>query len=225
MKPHERLADVTAPDGTHLVLVRHDGDYYLRANGVELMSTRRSHSEEELATIACGPIADRRGARVLVGGLGFGFTLRCALQVLAPDATVVVAELLRPVIDWNLEPTWGLGHDALADPRVTIKHADVRDVLRSQRGAFDAILMDVDNGAEAFTTAGNAALYTDLGIATAVAALRPAGRLAYWSATEDPPFTRALRRAGLTVETIRSRIHARARSAHVILLATQTAKQ
>lgn len=219
MKPTERLAEATAPDGTRLTLLRHDGAYMLHANGMELMSTRRSHSEAELAELACRPIIDREAPRVLVGGLGFGFTLRAALQLLPERAEVVVAEIVQAVIDWNLNPDYALGGEALGDRRVQVRHADVLDVLREKVGAFDAIVLDVDNGAEPFTTAGNATLYGDGGIRTTIAALRPGGVIAYWSAGDDAPFVKALRRAGLEVTTQRSRTHRTSRSRHTIIVA------
>jgi spermidine synthase len=219
MKRHERLAEATAPDGTHLTLIRHDGAYLLRANGAELMSTRRSHSEVELADVACLPIADRPAAHVLIGGLGLGFTLRATLRVLAPDARVTVAEIVQAVIDWNSNPEWGLSVDTLGDPRVTVRHADVLDVLRASVATFDAIMLDVDNGAEAMVTAKNSALYLDAGIRAAVAALRPGGVLAYWSAVADPPFVKRLERAGLTVTTQRSRAHGSTGPYHEIIVA------
>jgi spermidine synthase len=219
MKPHERLGDTTAPDGTLLRLTRHDGQYYLRAGGTELMSTRRSHSEEELARLACSEVRDRPKAAVLIGGLGFGFTLRAALATLADDATVVVAELLPAVVAWNREPTWGLAHDALSDPRVHLIEGDVLKVLRRSPGAFDAVILDVDNGAEAFTTAGNATLYSETGIALTMAACRPRGVIAYWCANDEPRFTRRLRSMGLRVEVLPRAVYPGARTQHTILLA------
>lgn len=223
MKRLERLAEATAPDGTVLTLLRRDGDYAIRAGNVELMSTRRYHSEEQLAEHACAPLRQRTGARVLIGGLGFGFTLRAALRVLPADAGVVVAEIVAEVIEWNRNPEYGLAADALADPRVTLRHADVADVLREGRGAYDAIMLDVDNGAQALTTGGNAALYRRAGIRLAVSALRPGGRIAYWSADADPRFAALLRGAGLTVEEVRVRAHATSGGSHTLLLARAAA--
>jgi spermidine synthase len=207
VKRTERLDTAIAPDGTELTLLRHDGAYYIRAHGIELMSTRRFHSEERLAELACEPLALQPGAAVLVGGLGFGFTLRAALRCLGGDASVVVVELLEAVIRWNLDPQHELAAAHLADPRVTLLHDDVARVLAASRGRFDAIMLDVDNGPGAFTTSHNARLYRAAGIRTAAAALRPGGRLAYWSADPDPAFEEALRKAGLTVDVsvVRSR--------------------
>jgi spermidine synthase len=221
MQRIEHLADATAPDGTVLSLYRRGNDYGIRVGGVELMSTRRYHSEEQLAIEACRSLEARRGARVLIGGLGMGFTLRAALRVLPADAQVVVAEVVREVIEWNQNPDYPLAHAALADPRVEALHADVADVLRESPGGFDAIMLDVDNGAEALTTDRNAALYRSRGVRQAAAALRHGGRLAYWSADEEPRFAAVLRGAGLIVETLRVRAHATSGSRHALLIATR----
>ena len=219
MKPFRHLATATAPDGSELKLYRHDADYVIRVNGVELMSTRRRHSEERLAHAACAPLHSASGASALIGGLGFGFTLRAALHLLPADARVVVAEILREVIDWNRDPSYALAGDALADARVELRHDDVANVLRSNPAAFDAIMLDVDNGADSLVTKGNARLYDDVGIHTATAALRPGGRLVYWSAGKDPAFVKALRRAGLEVESERVRAHVTSGSFHFLFVA------
>ncbi len=218
MKPFRRLGEATAPDGSVLTLFEHDGAYVLRVNGVELMSTRHHLSEDALGHFACEPVAALPGARVLIGGLGLGFTLQAALRVLAADAHVVVAELLAEVIAWNRDPSYALAHEALADARVEVLHADVADVLRANAGGFDAIMLDVDNGADPLTTSGNAALYRDQGIALAMHALRPSGRLAYWSANNDRAFTRAMRRAGLLVTVTEVRARSGGGTNHAILL-------
>ena len=219
MKKYERLDEATAPDGTVLTLYRHDGAYYIRVGGVELMSTRRHHSEDRLAEVVCEPLGAVAGARVLIGGLGLGFTLRAALAALAADAEVVVVELLEAVIRWNEDPAYDLSGPALRDPRVTIRRDDVARVLAASPGAFDGIMLDVDNGADALTSAHNARLYDSAGIRLAAAALRPGGRLAYWSADPDPAFADALRRAGLSVETIGARAHATRRTSHTLYVA------
>jgi spermidine synthase len=214
----ERLDEATAPDGTRLTLFRHGRDYFIRVGTVELMSTRRYHSEEQLAELCCAPIADRPGPRALIGGLGFGFTLRAALRLLPADATVVVAELVEEVIAWNRNPEYGLAGDALADPRVQLRHRDVAELLAEGRGAYDGILLDVDNGAEVLTTGENARLYGRQGVRLAVDALRPGGRLGYWSADDDPRFAELVRRAGLEVEVTRARAHATAGPKHTLIV-------
>ena len=221
MKRFERLAEARAPDGTEVVLYRHDGVYLIWADGVELMSTRRHQSEDRLAELACAPLRDVAGARILIGGLGLGFTLRAALRTLGADAEVVVAELLAEVIAWNADPAFDLSADAMRDPRVRVVHDDVANVLREHPAAFDAILLDTDNGPEAMLTSTNARLYAARGVASAVAALRPGGTVAYWSAWEDARFAESLRRAGLTVRTARVRAHATGGPTHTLYLATR----
>src|SRR5947208_2083673 len=138
MKKLERLGETRAPDGTTLTLYRHDDEYRIMIGAVELMSTRRHHSETVLAELACEPLRDVRDARVLIGGLGLGFTLQAALRVLAPDARVVVAELVAGVIEWNRNVDYALSAAALADERVELRMADVADVLREHTATFDA---------------------------------------------------------------------------------------
>ncbi len=208
MKPTERLATAAAPDGTELVLYRHDGAYQIRVDGVELMSTRRFHSEERLAELACEHLAGMPAPTVLVGGLGFGFTLKAVLRSVGPAAHVVVAELVPAVVAWNRNAEYALAHEALADPRVELRVGDVATSLQQGAGRYDAIILDVDNGADALTTRANRKLYGDAGVRTAVQALAPGGCLAYWSAEKDPAFVKTLERAGLAVETHSVRVHA-----------------
>lgn len=207
MKPTIERGRAATPDGRTLTLHEHDGSFVIRIDGVELMSTRQHHSEERLAALASEHVRDRPGAAVLVGGLGMGFTLRAALAVLRPDARVTVAELVPAVIAWNAEPAYGLGAEALRDPRVEIVAADVADVIARRRG-LDAIILDVDNGADGLTTATNDGLYAPAGLAAARAALRPGGCLAVWSAGDDPAFVRRLERGGFTVTTERAPLRA-----------------
>jgi Spermidine synthase len=221
VKKLERLDEARTPDGTVLALFRHDGDYLIRADGAELMSTRHHHSEDALAELGCRPLRERATVRVLIGGLGLGFTLKAALRILAPDATVVVAELLRAVIDWNERPDYALAGAALRDPRVELRHADVALVLREQPAAWDAIMLDVDNGPDPMTTSGNGALYGDAGVRMSAAALRPGGRLVYWSAQDDRAFERTLRRAGLAVSTSRVWSHGTSGVLHTLFVATK----
>jgi spermidine synthase len=207
VKRLERLGAARTPDGSELVLYRHDGAYLIRADGVELMSTRRHRSEDRLAEVACAGLDAVAGARVLIGGLGLGFTLRAALRALAPDAEVVVSELVPEVIAWNTDPALDISVEALRDPRVRVLQEDVADVLRRHPATFDAIMLDTDNGPDGMLLAESARLYADRGVADTIAALRPGGTIAYWSAGEDPGFVRALRRAGLTVEAERVRAY------------------
>lgn len=220
MKPTERLASAIAPDGSVLTLYRHDGSYVMVVDGIELMSTRRVHSEVQLAELVCTPLQLKSDASVLIGGLGFGFTLAEALRLLSADARVVVAEIMREVIDWNLHPDWPLAGPAMHDPRVTVVRDDVANVLRANISGFDAILLDVDNGAESFTTGSNKKLYGEKGIRTAMSALRPGGRLAYWSVDTEPSFVKALKRAGLSVKTHKVRSHATSGGFNCVIVGT-----
>jgi spermidine synthase len=206
MKPTVERGRATTPDGRTLTLHQHDADFLIRVDGVELMSTRQHHSEERLAELACGHVCDVAAARVLIGGLGMGFTLRAALAALRPDARVTVAELVPAVIAWNKDPALGLGADALGDPRAEVVVADVADVL-ARRGGWHAIMLDVDNGADGLTTAANDRLYTPAGLEAAKAALVPGGCLAVWSAADDPAFVRRLERSGFSVAIERSPLH------------------
>lgn len=189
-------------------LHEHDGEFVIRVAGVELMSTRQHHSEERLAELACDRVRQRQRPRVLIGGLGLGFTLRAVLAHLGPAAAVTVVELMPAVIAWNRDPAWNLAADALADPRVEVIAGDVTGVLEASRSRFDAIILDVDNGASGLSMGSNSRLYTLAGLATARAALTPGGCLAVWSAGEDPPFVERMRRAGYDVTVERARVHA-----------------
>ncbi len=220
MKRLERLGVAKTPNGTELVLYRHDGAYLIRADGVELMSTRRHLSERKLAELACAPLRDVPGARVLIGGLGLGFTLRASLQVLRDDAEVTVAELVPEVIDWNADPAYDLSAEAMGDARVRVLQQDVIDVLREHPASFDAIMLDTDNGPAGMLMSESERLYASRGVDSTVAALRPGGRIAYWSVGDDPRFVRLLRHRGLEVETQRVRAHDTTGPMHTIYVAT-----
>ncbi len=192
------------------------------ANGRSLMSSRMHGSEQALATLALVDVpAD--SPCVLVGGLGMGFTLRATLDRLPPTATVVLAELLPAVVAWNRGPLGPLAGHPLQDSRVELELADVAEVLRANRGRFDAVLLDVDNGPDAFTAGTNAGLYDNRGIAAARDALTASGVMAVWSAWEDRRFEQRLRYAGFTVrvERVRGRLK-RGGPKHTIFLARRT---
>jgi spermidine synthase len=188
-----------------MALTRRDREYIILADGKPLMSSRMHGSEEALATFACERARVLADPCVLVGGLGMGFTLRAALNVLPRGATVIVAELVPAVVEWNRGPLAPLAERPLEDRRVRVFEGDVLDALRGNRAGFDAVILDVDNGPRAFTDASNAALYTNEGIATVRGALRDNGVLAVWSAWEDRKFEQRLRYAGFTVKVTRVR--------------------
>ena len=223
VKPLERLGEARTPNGTLLALYRHDGAYLIRADGVELMSTRRHLSEDRLAEVACAPVRALPQARVLIGGLGLGFTLRAALRQLRDDAEVVVAELVPEVVAWNADPRFGLSVEAMSDPRVRVVQDDVTNVLRGNPGGFDAIMLDTDNGPDGMLMSENARLHATNGVRLTVGALRAGGSIAYWSVGDDPKFAAALRGAGLDVRTLRVRAHDTAGPMHTLYAATRRA--
>jgi spermidine synthase len=207
VKPWDVLGRTRAPDGTELTLTRHTTEYVILADGQRLMSSRLHGSEDALALLGCRRARTLARPRVLVGGLGMGFTLRAALDCLPPAARIVVAELVPAVVEWNRGELGALANHPLEDPRVRIEQSDVAASMLASPGRFDAVLLDVDNGPAALTSSANARLYDRQGIATACASLRPGGILAVWSSRDDRAFERRLRAGGLTVhrERVRSR--------------------
>jgi spermidine synthase len=208
VKPWELLGQTRTPEGEEMTLTRHGSEYVILASGQSLMSSRMHGSEEALAMFACGRARTLEEPCILVGGLGMGFTLRATLDLLPPDATVVVSELVPAVVDWNRGPLGPLARHPLKDKRVVVDVNDVAATLRTSPRRFDAILLDVDNGPAAFTASHNAGLYDDHGLAAARGALKPGGVLAVWSSREDRRFEQRLRYGGfnVTVERVRGRL-------------------
>ena len=186
-------------------LIRRGDEHIILVDGAILMSSRMHGSEEALATLACQRVRTLEQPSVLIGGLGMGFTLRTALDLLPRDATVVVAELVPAVVEWNRGPLGPLARYPLKDKRVRVETGDVVVTLRSRLGRFDAVLLDVDNGPTAFTAANNAGLYDNRGIAVARAALKTEGVLAVWAAQADRKFEQRLRDGGFDVQVQRPR--------------------
>ena len=217
MIPRELIDSVALPGGGELRLVRHGRDHMILFGGNELMSSRLRGSEEALATLSCERLAGRARPRLLVGGLGMGFTLRAAQAVLPKGAEIVVAELVPKIVDWARGPLAHLFGDCLDDSRVTIRIGDVRDMIAAPGGGYDAILLDVDNGPEALIHPDNDALYGDYGLRAARAALVPGGVLAVWSAFPDKAFANRLKRAGFTVDEIKIRATGGRKGAHHVI--------
>jgi spermidine synthase len=186
-------------------LTRQGTEYVILAGGKPLMSSRMHGSEEALAAFGCAEARARDEPCVLVGGLGMGFTLRATLDVLPKDATVVVAELVPAVVEWNRGPLGPLAGHPLKDTRARIELGDVAATLRASTRRFDAVLLDVDNGPAAFTATHNTRLYDDGGLAAARSALKPGGVLAVWSAWEDRRFEQRLKHGGFAVQVERVR--------------------
>jgi len=206
MRPWELLDTATVPGvGGDLRLYRRGEEYSIKAGYSELMNSRVHGSEDALAELACQRLSDRPNPRILIGGLGMGFTLAAALQQLGPEAEVVVAELVPAVVAWNQGPLAALAGQPLDDQRVSVFEGDVAQLIRSERTAYDAILLDVDNGPEGLTRKENDALYSPAGLSAAAAALRPKGIFGVWSISPEQKFTKQLARSGLTVEEIRVR--------------------
>ena len=199
MIPWSLLDKAQVPGGGELRLMRRGTEFSIKLGTQELMNSRLSATEQALATIGCAKIKARAKPSILIGGLGMGFTLRAALTVLGKQAQIVVAELVPAVVAWARGPMAKLSGDSLSDPRVRIHEGDVRDLIRSGRSVYDAILLDVDNGPEGMTRKANDRLYDLKGLRAAHAALRVGGVLAVWSSAPAPKFTARLRKAGFAV--------------------------
>ncbi len=220
MIPWQHLDTSAIPGGSGgLRLMQRGTEFSIRLRGVELMNSRLSGSEEALATMTRERLGERRRMRILIGGLGMGFTLRAALATFAEDAEIIVAELVPAVVAWARGPMAAVFGTCLDDPRVHVEITDVGQAMRSNR-SFDAILLDVDNGPEGLTRQSNDRLYGLEGLAEARAALTPGGVLAVWSQGPDPKFAQRLRRAGLAVDEVRVRANkGRSGARHVIWFA------
>jgi spermidine synthase len=200
MLPWVRIGQARAPDGGELVLSERNGEFVIRVDGRELMSSRVHGSEDAMAALGCAHLGEHPAAEVLVGGLGLGYTLRAALDLLGPSARVTVAEIVPAVVDWNRGPLGPLAGRPLDDHRAIVLPRDVGELIAAARGRFDAILLDVDNGPEALTRPENQRLYSRKGLAALDRALAPDGVLVIWSASDDAPFGERLRRAGFCLE-------------------------
>ena len=219
---HWELLD-TAPipgKGGELTLHRRDDEFMISiVGGGVLMNTKAHASEDALAELACGKIAKRSQSRVLIGGLGMGFTLAAALRLLGDDAQAVVAELVPAVVVWNQGALGEASGRPLQDERTIIREGDVAKILRAERQGFDAIMLDVDNGPEGLTRKKNDWLYTMDGLTASYTALRPRGVLAVWSAGSDRNFTERLRKIGFKVQKHRVRAHNNKGDLHMVWLA------
>ena len=200
MKPQHTLGQASTPDGGEIVLYERDGAYFIRVNGLELMTSRAHGSEEDLARLALAKVK-RKKPKVLVGGLGMGFTLRAVLDAVPRSAKVLVAEILPAVVAWNREELAHLAGKPLEDPRVAIVERDVAEIIAAAPSAFDAVLLDVDNGPAALTVTENERLYGPSGLAAICRCLRPGGVLGVWSADPDKAFERRLAKAGFKAST------------------------
>ena len=223
MIPWEKIDTAKIPGSDEeLRLMRRGKEFSIKLGSNELMNSRLSGSEEALATLAAKKIEKVASPRVLIGGLGMGFTLRAALAAFGSKARIVQAELVPAVVAWARGPMAEIFGDSLADPRVNIREADVTEIIRSHRSKFDAILLDVDNGPEGLTRKANDALYSSTGLKAAYTALRPGGVLAVWSSGPNPAFAKRLRGASFEVNEVNVRATGKGGGArHVIWIATK----
>lgn len=225
MIPWNLLGTAQIPGGGELRLLRRGTEFSIKLGQNELMNSRLSGSEEALATLVCERLQGCRQPRMLIGGLGMGFTLRAALSRLGADASIVVAELVPEVVAWARGHMAEVFGDSLSDPRVSIREMDVGLLMRTQQSAYDAILLDVDNGPEGLSREANDALYNNTGLAMARGALRAGGVFAVWSSGPDPRFTQRLTKAGFGVDEIKTRASRKGGGArHVIWIATRSGR-
>jgi spermidine synthase len=209
-------------DGGELRLKRRGAEFSIMLGSNELMNSRLSGSEEALARLSCLKLQGRERPQILIGGLGMGFTLRAALAELGPDARITVAELVPAVVAWARGPMAEVFGDSLSDPRVSIFEGDVGGLIRSSRSAYDAILLDVDNGPEGLTRKTNDSLYNFSGLGSARAALTPGGVFAVWSSAANKAFTQQLRKVGFGVDEVGARANGtRGGARHTIWIATK----
>lgn len=207
MKPQIKLATTLTPDGGTMELFQHDRDFLIKVNGQGLMNSRRHESELELARLGCSHLSTHESPRVLIGGLGMGYTLRQTLDMLGPGASVVVSELLSAVADWNREYLKELNSQPLDDKRTRLIIGDIIPLIAQSSGQFDAILLDVDNGPSAVTDSGNQRLYSQSGIQACRRALRKSGSLAIWSSEPSKTFEQLLMKCGFHVRRYKGKAH------------------
>ncbi|MDT8403211.1 hypothetical protein [Sulfuriflexus sp.] len=225
MRPWILLDSATVPGGGgELRLYQRGEEFSIKIVGRgELMNSRMHGSEDALAELTCARLAACPAPRLLIGGLGMGFTLAAALQYFPEQTEIVVAELVPAVVTWNKGPLGTLSGQPLANPRVSVRAMDVARILETEEQAFDAILLDVDNGPEGLTRKENDWLYSMNGLNAAYAALRPQGILAVWSAGPDQNFQQRLHKVGFAVEEVRVRAHGKKGARHIIWFARRPA--
>ena len=222
MVPWVHLDTVAIPgEQDALRLMQRGDEFSIRIGTIELMNNRLRGSEEALATLTCARLHDRPRARVLIGGLGMGFTLRAALDGLGSEASVVVAELVPAVAAWARGPLAKLFAGSLDDPRVELRLEDVSRSIQSGPAQYDAILLDVDNGPEGLTRRANDRLYDMWGLRRARYALRSGGILAVWSGGPDRKFKARLQRSVFAVDEVRVHANGSSGRRHVLGLATR----
>ncbi len=226
MKPNILLAETTTPNGARMTLVEHDGTYCIRVNGQQLMHSSVSASEVLLGQLGCAKLPRGKAARILIGGLGLGFTLKSVLAVAGGNAVVHQSELFQEIVAWNRTHLAGLNGRLLGDRRVQVLAGDVRSLIRQgARAPYDAIILDIDNGTTAMVKNENHLLYSEQGMIFIATALKPGGRAAIWSACPDAVLEKRLKRTGLTVTAVPAKLYESAkRAAYMIYVADKAAE-
>lgn len=221
MKPSVVLAEAILPNKQKLSLRSHDGHYHIRVGGELLMSTTATASEARMAELAHEALGSGGGKNVLIGGFGFGFTLRRVLELVGADDHVQVAELLPEIVSWNRLHLRNVNGQLLDDPRVEIVLDDVFAVLsRAAPQTYDAVLLDVDNGPEALVDPRNERIYADPGLKTLSRAMRKGGRAVFWSAGTDESFLKRLVKAGFRADAISAKAYPQAQvKTHTLFIA------
>lgn len=226
VKPYVQIAESTMPCGAHYSLHQHDGEVFLKYNRVELMSTARTFSEQMLADVGCKALLANSRSRpahpkVLIGGLGLGFTLKKTLELVGSPATVDVAELMSPLIEWNRTFLVEYNGPLLDDSRTNIIQGDLFDIVSGKKpGSYDALLLDIDNTPDDLITSKNCRLYTPEFLQKLKKVITPKGCIAYWLAEPAPKFKKLLFKAGFAIEEHASKPHERTRrSRHCLLVA------
>jgi spermidine synthase len=206
--PLEEIARAKVPgDDGEITLHKRGTEFSIRTAGKELMNSRQHASEDILAKLTCSRLGRKTGQKILIGGLGMGYTLAAALEHSEPDTRITVCELIPAVVEWNRTFMGHLAGRPLEDPRVEVEEEDVAETIHKSESAWGAILLDVDNGPEGLTRKANDRLYSPSGLKKSYRALRPGGFLSVWSCAADEAFTRRLTRCGFRTEalTVRSR--------------------
>lgn len=221
MIPWQKLGETTMPGGGPMTLMQRGSEFSVMSGTITLMNSRMSNSEEQLANMSAARLGSRSAPRILIGGLGLGFTLRAALKCFAADSEITVAELVPEIVEWARGPLEPLHGDSLDDPRVRIHLGDVSTAITAAK-PFDAILLDVDNGPDGLFRPANDRLYNAAGLAAAKAAVTPGGHLAIWSSHPDDRFTRRLKQTGMQVDqiTVRARSNGKG-DRHTLWFATR----
>ncbi len=224
MKPKIKLAEASLEGGAVMALYSHDGSFSMSVNGQELMHSEACASERLMGSLGIEKIPLDVTPRILIGGLGLGFTLRSVIDAVGPEALIDVAELVPEVIEWNQTFLKDLNGELLGRDGVDVFVDDVVDVIKKAKAIYETIIVDVDNGPIAMVADSNVSLYSNTGLKRVWGALKPGGRAVFWSAKQDVAFEQRLKRVGFKVKAVPAKVHARAkRAAYMLYIADRSA--